>query len=459
MEPYTSDPRERDALGWLYSLADQERGVGWNPAASPAEQWKLGRTRALLDLCGAPDRRMTCVLVAGTKGKGSTASLLAGILHTAGVRAGLYTKPHLQSYRERIRVDGAAISSAAFAEAVERFQRLVEILKRRSPDAGEPTTFEVTTALALDAFARDDCAVAVVEVGLGGRLDATNAIDPAISVVTSISRDHSSILGRTLASIAREKAGILRRGRPGLFAEQRPTAARALRVAGREVGADCHWIEPLRPARSGRVAFEWPGESTDPTTPLALAGAHQRQNAALAVAAARVLAGRFPSIDAPAAAAGLRGASWPGRFELVGRDPTVVLDGAHNDGSAAALAETLRACAAGRTIHLAIGLNRDKDARAVLGPLVALAATVHTCRAAGQTRALQAEDLADVCRRLTGAPVTAHASVAHALAAARAATAGTGVVCVTGSLAVVGQARTALGLPVVERLWEPSTEQ
>src|SRR5919197_5310818 len=157
---------EAAALSWLYSLADQERGVGWNPRASPDSQWKLGRTRALLDLAGAPDHRLKIALVAGTKGKGSTCATLASILGAAGVRGGLYTQPHLQAYRERIRVDGAAIAPCELAEAVARMRRVVPELP---PDAGEPTTFEVTTAIALEVFARQACELAVVEVGLGGR--------------------------------------------------------------------------------------------------------------------------------------------------------------------------------------------------------------------------------------------------------------------------------------------------
>ena len=211
----------RAALEWLYSLADQERGVGWNPRASPESQWKLGRTRALLDLAGAPDRQLRIALVAGTKGKGSTCATLASILAAAGVRCGLYTKPHLQTYRERVRVDGRAISEWDFSEAVERMRGFVRDLPRA---AGEPTTFEVTTALALDFFARRECKIAVIEVGLGGRLDATNASDPYLSIITSISYDHTAILGRTLGVIASEKAGILRQGRTALLAEQRPTA-------------------------------------------------------------------------------------------------------------------------------------------------------------------------------------------------------------------------------------------
>src|SRR6266851_3241367 len=232
----------RAALEWLFSLADQERGVGWNPRASPEEQWKLGRTRALLDIANSPDRTLKIALVAGTKGKGSTCAMLASILGAAGLRCGLYTKPHLQSYRERIRIDGTAITGGAFAEAVRRMQGYVA----RLPDAaGEPTTFEVTTALALDEFVRQGCEVAVVEVGLGGRLDATNATDPFVSVITSISYDHTAILGRTLGAIANEKAGIMRHGRPALLAQQRPAAMAGLRRACRALGARCAVVPPM----------------------------------------------------------------------------------------------------------------------------------------------------------------------------------------------------------------------
>jgi len=411
---------EDRAVGWLFSLADQERGVGWNPRASADEQWKLGRTRALLDLAGAPDRSMRVVLVAGTKGKGSTAAMLASVLGTHGVRVGLYTKPHLQSYRERVRVDGVAISPQAFAAAVERMRALVLALPQ---DAGEPTTFEVTTALAVDYFARRGCPVAVVEVGLGGRLDATNALERVASVITPISYDHTAILGRTLGAIASEKAGIMRPGVPALLAEQRPTALEALRRACRAVGARCQVVPPL--AQS-----------------VPQFGAHQRQNAALAIAAARVL----EDVSDPEIERGLARLRWPGRFEVV---DGVVLDGAHNDASALALASALRQFATGRPIHLVLGINRDKDARAVLRPLLPLAQTVWATQAASNVRALDAAALAARCHRLGFSP-RVESRLDRALASARARD---GLVCVTGSLALVGQARAMLGLPVPERLW------
>jgi dihydrofolate synthase/folylpolyglutamate synthase len=413
------------ALAWLFSLADQERGVGWNPRASPESQWKLGRTRALLDLAGAPDRQLRIALVAGTKGKGSTCAMLASVLGAAGVRCGLYTKPHLQTYRERIRVDGRAIPPDQFEDELDRFRGLAG---RLPAEAGEPTTFEVTTAVALDHFAREGCRNAVVEVGLGGRLDATNATDPDLSVITSISYDHTAILGRTLGAIASEKAGILRRGHLALLAQQRPAAMRALKQACHTVGANCAVVPPLE-------------------RELPLAGAHQRQNAALAVAAARALQ---PGLAEPTIDIGLERLRWPGRFEVVGAAPQLVLDGAHNGASAEALADTLRSFAADRPVSLVIGINRDKDARAVLRPLLATAGRVWVTQTADNPRALSVTDLARACRRL-GFAVIERPDLASAL---REATADPyAVVCVTGSLLLVGQARTALGLPAPEQVW------
>jgi dihydrofolate synthase/folylpolyglutamate synthase len=413
------------AEAWLFSLADQERGVGWNPRASPDAQWKLGRTRALLDIAGAPDHRLRIALVAGTKGKGSTCAMLASVLSAAGVPTGLYTKPHLQVYRERVRVEGKAISPEAFVEELERFRHLAT----RLPEAaGEPTTFEVTTALALDYFAREGCQVAVVEVGLGGRLDATNATEPEVSVITSISYDHTAILGRTLGAIATEKAGILRHGRDALLAQQRPAALRALVAACRKIGASCQVVPPL-------------------DRDVALPGVHQRQNAALAIAAARTL---VPDLTEEAVRAGLKRLSWPGRFEVLEREPAIVLDGAHNGASAEALAQTLQAFAGGRPIALVIGINRDKDARAVLRPLLHIAKDVWATQTVANVRALPAADLARACRRLGANPrITPDPSAALLEATG----ASDGVVCVTGSLMLVGQARAALGLPAPEQLW------
>jgi dihydrofolate synthase/folylpolyglutamate synthase len=373
---------------------------------------------------------MRVVLIAGTKGKGSTAAFLASILHAAGVRAGLFTSPHLQVYRERVRIDGAMLSDGELARGIAALRPLVRQLRRSYPGAGEPTTFELTLLLALRAFAKRDCAVAVVEVGLGGRLDATNALDPELSVITAISHDHTTILGRTLAAIATEKAGVVRRGRPALVARQRPAALAAIRRACRATGAELEVIRPL----GARTA-------------LALAGDHQRQNAALAVAAARAL-----GIAGPIVQRGLRTAAWPARFERVRGRPAIVLDGAHNGASAEALARTLRCERSGRRLVLVVGINRDKDALAVLRPLVRAASAIVVTRSRNP-RAAPPADVAGIAARATGCPITEVDDVARAIATARRQAGPDGLVCIAGSLALAGEARTALGLAPVERLW------
>jgi dihydrofolate synthase/folylpolyglutamate synthase len=416
-------------LAWLLGFSDPVLGVGWNPRASRAARWRTGRMRALLRLAGDPDRSMRVVLVAGTKGKGSTAAFLAWILHAAGVRAGLFTSPHLQTYRERVRIDGALLGDAAFERAIDELRPIVARLRRAHPDAGEPTAFELTLLLALRAFAARDCAVAVVEVGLGGRLDATNALDPVVSVITPVSYDHTAILGRTLGAIATEKAGIVRRGRPALVAEQRPAAARAIQRVSHSAGADLRVVRPL-----------------DAHADLGLSGEHQRQNAALAAAAARTLA-----VADDAIAKGLRAVVWPARYEIVPGRPPIVLDGAHNGASAEALARTLRQERGGRRVVLVVGINRDKDARAVLRALARIASAIVATRSASG-RASSAEDVARIATHL-GRRAVAAPDLTAALRIARASAGRNGLVCVTGSLALVGDARTALGLPPAERLW------
>ncbi len=390
----------------------------------------------LLDLADAPDRRMMCVLVAGTKGKGSTAAMLARIVSASGVRAGLYTKPHLQTYRERIRVDGRAIDEPAFARGVAEVRPLVSALAQRIPDAGSPTTFELTTVLALAHFAAEGCRVAIVEVGLGGRLDATNAVDPHVSVITPISHDHTKILGTRLGDIAIEKAGVLRPGRVAILSPQPATARAALLGECRRRGAEPREVRPL----STRLV---------PRDALALRGEHQRVNAAAAIAAAEALAEHGLPLRRDAIASALGDIRWPGRFELVPGEPVTVLDGAHNDGSAAALAHALARELPGRRVRFVIGVMRDKDARAVVHPLLGRAAAVFVTRAPG-VRGLAARELARLVR---GVPVTVLEEPADAIASARASAHPGEVVCVTGSLALVGRARDVLGLPVSERLW------
>ncbi len=419
------------ALARLLRFGDPTRGPGWNPRAPADPRLSVPRTRALLDLAGAPDRDLVCVIVAGTKGKGSTAALLGSIVGAAGIRAGLFTSPHLQDWRERIRVDGAAIRPAAFERACAEAVALVPRLRRRARSLGDPSAFVLLLAAALVHFAHRRCRVAILEVGLGGRYDATNAAEPAVAVVTPIGLDHRAILGPTLAAIASEKAGILRRAGPAILAPQRPAAARAIARACTQVGAVCRTARPV--SRSVR---------------LALAGEHQRVNAGVAADAARELARLGLPIDERAIAAGLARATWPGRFEVVGRARPVVLDAAHTPESGAALVRALEARYPRRAIHLVFGCTADRDPRTIARPLLD-GARVYATASSGP-RALAADEVAHALRPHV---VGAFATVRDAIAAARRAARPGEPVCVTGSVALVGEARTALGLPVAERLW------
>lgn len=429
-------PRAESATSWLLSFSDPVRGVGWNPGSSTGLEWNVRRTRLLLDLAGAPDRRMAIALVAGTKGKGSTAAILARLLAASGVRTGLSTKPHLQEFRERVRVDGAAIAPEALEDGAAALRPLVAELARRVPEAGAPTTFELTTVLALSRYAAEGCRAAVLEVGLGGRYDATNAVDPTVSVITAISHDHTRELGSRLSQIAREKAGIMRPGRVAVVAPQPDDALRTLRSVASSLGAPLRVVRALSASHASELA-------------LRLVGAHQRENAAAAVAAADVLAEHGASFDGSRSRGALGDLRWPGRFEVVSTSPVVILDGAHNDGSAEALAATLRREFPRRRVRFVIGLMRDKDARAVVRTLLPLARSVDAVRAPGP-RGLEPAAIARIVR---GVPIRTHEDIATAIDAARSDAGDRDVVCVTGSLSLVGRARGTLGLPVEERLW------
>ena len=373
----------------------------------------LDGIRELLDALGRPFAGGTIVHVGGTNGKGSTAAMIEAGLRADGRRTGLYTSPHLLRFTERIRVNGDEI-------APELAARLGEEILAASKRGGPHTFFEIATAMALVAFERAAVDVAVLEVGLGGRLDATNVVErPAVAVVTSVGLDHVDVLGGTRAEIAREKAGIWKRGCPALFACEDEEAATVLAAEAARVGA-----APIE--RFGR-------ELDDRGLPrLALAGAHQRRNAALARRALERM-----GVTARAIAEGLGTVRWPGRMERL--SPTVMVDAAHNEEGARALAAAWPAGDGDRGGHggdtgwtLVVGVVADKDARAIIEPLVAKARRV-IVTAPPSARALPAEELA---RWVPGAVVTKDLAEALAVAAA----AGEKVV-VAGSIFLVGEAR------------------
>jgi dihydrofolate synthase / folylpolyglutamate synthase len=387
----------------------------------------LERVHALLDALGHPEQRYALVQVGGTNGKGSVAAMLAAILRTSGRRVGLYTSPNLVSFRERVRVNGEAIPEDGVVDGVEALGTLIARL--------DASMFEATTVLAFDHFAREAVDVAVLEVGLGGRLDATTVGTPVATVVTRIDLDHEAILGRTLAAIAAEKAAIIRSGR-AFAAAQAPEAASVLvgrataagvplQMEGRELR-----VEPVRHALEGqRITCAGPGWRL-PDLDLALLGRHQLSNALLAVAAARAM-------DASEAAirAGLARVQWPGRFDVLGDGPWTVLDGAHNPAGARALAAALRDYFGATPVTFVIGVLGDKDHRGILAELVPLAERFLLTRPASP-RAADPKALAALVPA-GGPPVEVVESVAEALAAAERPPRAS-VVCVAGSLMLIG---------------------
>jgi dihydrofolate synthase/folylpolyglutamate synthase len=388
----------------------------------------LERIEGLLGALDHPERRYTLVQVGGTNGKGSVAAMLATILKAGGRRVGLYTSPHLVSFRERIRVNGEPIAEDAVVDGADALGTLIARL--------DATMFEATTALALDHFARESVEVAVLEVGLGGRLDATTVGTPAATVLSRIDIDHEAVLGATLPAIAAEKAAIIRAGL-ALSAAQAPEVTEVIcrRAAAAGVpllleGRDLHVRLEAR-SRGGQVLHcQGPGWALERLR-LSLLGTYQPSNALLAVAAARHLGAGEGAIRQ-----GLERVRWPGRFQVIEGDPTLVLDAAHNPAGARALAGSLREHFGGVPLTLIVGVFRDKDAAAILGALGPLARRLILTRV-DHPRAAAPEAL----RRLVPAGVLAvevAPSAAAALALAMTAPT-TPVVCVAGSVALVGE--------------------
>lgn len=415
------------ALNRLQSL--DIRGIRLGLAAIDAVCERLGR----------PERRVPSVLVAGTNGKGSTAATLSSIATAAGFRTGLYTSPHLVNVTERIRIGQDDMAS----EELEAALGEVFAAADRAP-AVPVTYFEAMTAAAFAAFARRGLDLAVLEVGLGGRFDATNVAPAVLSVVTSISLDHVEELGPTVAKIAFEKAGVFRSGRPALVASRLPEALAVFEESARRTGAELHrmldetGIVAGEPALSGtRFQLTTPEGSYDLATPLA--GTHQVENAATAVRAAELLAPKF-RIESEAVLRGVASVRWPGRLEKFAvRGKTVLVDGCHNAEGAAALAKFI--AGAGLEPDLVFGAMADKDIESMGGALSPLVRRIRLVPA-GSPRAASPDEL---IRRF--APRRPDASAAPGLAAALEellADPSSETIIVAGSLYLVGEARSLL---------------
>ncbi|HIC93960.1 MAG TPA: bifunctional folylpolyglutamate synthase/dihydrofolate synthase [Anaerolineae bacterium] len=435
-----------EALDYIYSFTDYEKGTSYRYAP---EFFDLARMERLLALLDNPHRRFPSVHIAGTKGKGSTAAMTASVLQAAGYRTGLYTSPHLHTFRERIRVDGQLIERAEVLALAKRLRPLVEGIEGI-------TTFEIMTAMAFLHFVERRVDFAVLEVGLGGRLDATNVVTPLVSVITSLSYDHTHVLGHTLAQIAREKAGIIKRGVPVVSAPQAPEAMAVIEQVCRERGAELLVVGRDWTWEAGETNLEgqwfkvasgkWQMANLRSQNPsrsfwIPLLGRHQLINATVVVAAVEVLRQRGVRISEDGLREGLRRVRWPGRLEVLGRRPFLVVDCAHNADSAQKLAAALRELFAYRDLILIFGASADKDIRGMMRALLPLAREVILTRA-HHPRAADPGALWEEARSL-GWEAAIGGDVADALSQALELADEDDLVCVTGSTFVVAEAREA----------------
>lgn len=415
------------------------------------EQTKFGvnlglqRIKRLLALMDDPERAGVKYLhIGGTNGKGSVSVMLAGILQAAEYKCGLFTSPHLHSYRERYRINGALISKAEVVRQVARIKPLLAAMQAEGAEA--PTEFEVSTAMALRYFTESRADYAVIEVGLGGEIDSTNVITPELSVITNVAMDHLEYLGNTLAEIAAVKAGIIKPGKPCFTAAEDEQVLQVITDKAESVGAPLYVLG--RDFMIENAARDAGGQSFDFIDKrrgdklaglwLNLLGEHQLKNAALAVAAARELAMSDEHIRR-----GLAGAVWPGRLEVVSKQPLIVLDGAHNAAGMQALAAAIREYWPGRKICAVLGMLADKQRREALAYLLPLLDSAVICRVPSY-RAGDWQTLGELCREC-GVPYKLIEDVPAAVRAGQAALGeGADMLLVSGSLYMLAEARAYL---------------
>ncbi len=425
------------ALDYLYSFVDfsMQKADTYSPA-----RFKLERMEKLNASMGLPTAKYPSIHVAGTKGKGSVCILCANALQEAGYKVGLYTSPHLDDYAERIQIDGQFIPHAGLVEMVEHIKPYVAAIP-------ELTTFEITTALAFWYFQQQQVDVAVIEVGLGGRLDATNVVRPIVSVITSISYDHTHLLGNTLSQIAGEKAGIIKPGIPAVSSPQVDEAGQVIEqvaharsapftLVGRDIMYECmaHSLE-------GQTIRVWKeGDHNEPLTlSIPFLGAHQAANAATAYTALEIFNRSGLKVDREAIQRGFPRAFWPGRFEIIQKSQPVVLDCAHNRDSALKLRQTLEEYFPGRQATMVFGASEDKDIAGMLAELMPLVKQLVTVKSF-HPRAIDPDKLVQMAGPY-GRPIHCVEHVPEAMETALQEVDPDGLVLVTGSIFVVAEAR------------------
>lgn len=395
----------------------------------------LERIKLLLDRLGNPEHSFRSIHVVGTNGKGSTASFLAAILRQAGLTTALFTSPHLVEFNERFRINGSLIQSQLLEFQLER-------VLRHAPD--ETTFFEIVTALAVCCFAEQKVDIAVMEAGMGGRSDATAALNGIMTVITPISLDHCDYLGRTIEQIAEEKAGIIKAGTPAIVGRQQQGTLDTILAVCQKYHSSCRSAdEAFSSSWNNDLTLDYHGlHGNHPGLRLGIPGRYQSENAALALAAAETLSELGLTIDRQAMRDGLGVASWPGRMELIPGEPPILLDGAHNPAGAAALAEALADYQYNRLL-MVVGMMADKDARDILEPILPL---VHTCYCVTPAieRAMDDKALTAMAENLGVAAAAPCGTVANGIATARKTARQGDLILVCGSLFTVGEAKAIM---------------
>jgi dihydrofolate synthase/folylpolyglutamate synthase len=440
------------ALQYLYSRVNYERVHGSNYSTS---DFKLTRMRRLLELLGNPHERIPAVHIAGTKGKGSTAAMVASMLTAAGNRVGLFTSPHITDFEERMTVGGVRPERR---QVVELVNALIEPVAVLDQDAGlmGPTYFELTTAMAWLYFRQQAAQLVVLEVGMGGRLDATNLCQPEVCIITSISRDHTQMLGSELSQIAFEKAGIVKPGIPvvsGVLADEaRQTVAEICHQQAApliQLERDIHYQYDPQGRHSGAAPSARTHGTLDLQSPggerrglpLPMLGAHQAHNTALAVSAVEALRQRGWRITAEHILDGLLSVRWPARIEVVSEQPTVIVDAAHNWASVTALLKTLAENFQARSRVLVFAATKDKDVSGMLRQLLPRFDTVILTCYLSNPRVVPLEHLASLVRSLSPAPFHLAADSPAAWKLARRLAGPEDLICVTGSFFIAAEMR------------------
>ena len=427
------------ALHRLLSLADVERMAGMGTSRPKAD---LSRMRDLARRLGDPQRAAPVLHVAGTKGKGSVASMAASILRAQGLKVGLFTSPHLHTFRERIRIDSGPIAPGAFADALDEIWGHVEAMAREGGERA-PTTFEALTGMAFLLFRAQRVDAQVVEVGMGGRLDSTNVADAGVAVITSLSLDHTGVLGDSIERIAAEKAGVIKPGASVVSSPQPPEADAVVEAAAARQGArllrlgrDVAWQGGARDLTGQDIAVRTPGGRY--RARMALLGDHQLENAAAAVAAVEALR---PDLTEAAVAEGLACVRWEGRFQVLSRYPYLVVDGAHNVDSVARLRAAVADYLPPGRVTYVFGCSGDKDLPGMAAQLAGAASRVVACTSR-HPRSVEPRAVA-AAFRAAGVAAEARGSVAEALEAAMAGASTDDSVVVAGSLFVAAEALQA----------------